>query len=286
MKKKILTLGLVIITLLLTGCKSDSMEDIKIYTSVYPIEYVTKELYGEYADIYNMYPQGINPYEYKFTNKQISDFADSDLVIYNGIDNEKDLVVKMINKNKDIKIIDATNKIDYTYNMDELWINPSNILMIAKNVKEGLQEYVSSKTIDKEIENNYDKLKMDLSSIDAELKEMAENSENTTLLVSSNQFNFLSKYGFNIISLDDETFTESYYLTAVDLINNGTIEYIFTVKDTEDNENVKKILDECNDLKKSEIDTINNITTSDKNEGINYLTIMNDNIDKLKKELY
>ena len=36
-------------------------------------------------------------------------------------------------------------------------------------------------------------------------KEMAENSENTTLLVSSNQFNFLSKYGFNIISLDDET---------------------------------------------------------------------------------
>ena len=286
MKKKILTLGLVIITLLLTGCKSDSMEDIKIYTSVYPIEYVTKELYGQYADIYNMYPQGINPYEYKFTNKQISDFADSDLVIYNGIDNEKDLVVKMINKNKDIKIIDATNKIDYTYDMDELWINPSNILMIAKNVKEGLQEYVSSKTIDKEIENNYDKLKMDLSSIDAELKEMAENSENTTLLVSSNQFNFLSKYGFNIISLDDETFTESYYLTAVDLINNGTIEYIFTVKDTEDNENVKKILDECNDLKKSEIDTINNITTSDKNEGINYLTIMNDNIDKLKKELY
>ena len=112
MKKKILTLGLVIITLLLTGCKSDSMEDIKIYTSVYPIEYVTKELYGEYADIYNMYPQGINPYDYKFTDKQISDFADSDLVIYNGIDDEKDLVVKMIDKNKNIKIIDATNKID------------------------------------------------------------------------------------------------------------------------------------------------------------------------------
>ena len=286
MKKKILTLGLVIITLLLTGCKSDSMEDIKIYTSVYPIEYVTKELYGEYADIYNMYPQGINPYDYKFTDKQISDFADSDLVIYNGIDDEKDLVVKMIDKNKNIKIIDATNKIDYTYTMDELWINPSNILMIAKNVKEGLQEYVSSKTIDKEIESNYDKLKIDLSSIDAELKEIAENSENTTILVSSNQFNFLSKYGFNIISLDDETFTESYYLSAVDLINNGTIEYIFSVKGSEDNENVKKILEECTNLKKAEIDTINNITTNDKNEGINYLTIMNENIDKLKKELY
>ena len=286
MKKILMTLGLVITTFILTGCKSDSMEGIDIYTSVYPIEYVAKELYGNYSTIYNMYPQGIKPYDYKFTDKQITDFADSDLVIYNGIDNEKDLVVKMLNKNKGLKIIDATNKIEYKDNMDELWINPSNILMIAQNIKDGLQEYVTSKTIDKEIETNYEKLKLSLSSIDAELKEIAENSDNKTILVSNNQFSFLSKYGFNIISLDDDTFTESFYISAVDLINNGTIEYIFMVKDEEKNNNISKLFEECPDLKEAYIDTLNNITTNDKNEGKNYLTIMNDNIDKLKKELY
>ena len=35
-----------------------------------------------------------------------------------------------------------------------------------------------------------------------------------------------------------------------------------------------------------ELDTINNISTEDKKEGIDYITIMNDNIDKLKQELY
>ena len=40
------------ILLCLTGCfKRDDMEDITIYTSVYPIEYITTELYGENSKI-------------------------------------------------------------------------------------------------------------------------------------------------------------------------------------------------------------------------------------------
>ena len=34
------------------------------------------------------------------------------------------------------------------------------------------------------------------------------------------------------------------------------------------------------------IDPINNISTEDKNAGKDYISIMNDNIDKLKQELY
>ena len=48
MKKfiKLLCLGLALV--FISGCESkDSMEDITIYTSMYPIEYVTKQLYGE-----------------------------------------------------------------------------------------------------------------------------------------------------------------------------------------------------------------------------------------------
>ena len=45
----------------LTGCfKRDDMEDITIYTSVYPIEYITTELYGENSKINSIYPNGVN----------------------------------------------------------------------------------------------------------------------------------------------------------------------------------------------------------------------------------
>ena len=66
MKKfiKLLCLGLALV--FISGCESkDSMEDITIYTSMYPIEYVTKQLYGEHANVLSFYPSDVNPYEYK-----------------------------------------------------------------------------------------------------------------------------------------------------------------------------------------------------------------------------
>ena len=37
----------IIITIFTTGCKKDTMDDITIYTTTYPIEYITNELYGK-----------------------------------------------------------------------------------------------------------------------------------------------------------------------------------------------------------------------------------------------
>ena len=82
MKKfiKLLCLGLALV--FISGCESkDSMEDITIYTSMYPIEYVTKQLYGEHANVLSFYPSDVNPYEYKLTAKQIKDYSSSDLII-------------------------------------------------------------------------------------------------------------------------------------------------------------------------------------------------------------
>ena len=105
MKKfiKLLCLGLALV--FISGCESkDSMEDITIYTSMYPIEYVTKQLYGEHANVLSFYPSDVNPYEYKLTAKQIKDYSSSDLIIYNGLDTEKDYIAGMLNKNKKLKI--------------------------------------------------------------------------------------------------------------------------------------------------------------------------------------
>ena len=62
MKKIIKLLFIGLSTLLLCGCTSkDSMEDITIYTSIYPIEYITKALYGEHANIVSTIAKGAVP---------------------------------------------------------------------------------------------------------------------------------------------------------------------------------------------------------------------------------
>lgn len=286
MKKKISFIILLIGIFLLSGCSTDSMENITIYTSIYPIEYVTIELYGNYSTINNMYPQGINPYEYKLTNKQIKDYGNSDLVIYNGLGKEKDYIVTMVNNNRKLKIIDSTNRIEVKYSQDEVWINPSNILMVARNIKEGLKEYVISENLDKKIDDNYEALKINISNLDVELKEMAENASNKDILVQSDELTFLSKYGLNITSVDEKTVTDKIYNDAKNLVEGDNIKYIFLLSGEEENEYTKKLKEVKEDLEVVYIDPINNISTEDKNDGKDYITIMNDNIDKLKQELY
>lgn len=287
MKKILISVGLVLGALFLSGCDAiNNMENITIYTSSYPIEFVTKELYGEHSKVYNMYPQGIDLNEYKLTDKQISDYANSDLIIYNGLSDEQKYIVKMINKNNKLKIIDATSKIEYTSSIDEIWINPSNLLKIAKNTKDGLDEYINSSLIKDEINDNYEDLKVEISSIDADLKEMVENAADKTIVTSSNKLNFLTKYGLNVISVDEATLTDKTLSDAKKALATDSINYIFIIKGEEKSETVNSLLSENDKIKTLEIDTLSNISTEDKNDGKDYISIMNDNIDKFKQELY
>lgn len=286
MKKFISFLIISISLLLFTGCSSDKMEDITIYTSLYPIEYVTREIYGDYSTVYNMYPQGINPYTYKFTSKQIKDYGSSDLVIYDGIGNEKDYIVKMLNKNKNLKIIDATNRIQVEGTENEIWINPSNILILARNIRDGLKEYVNSALIEKDIDEKYEELRINISNIDVDLKEMGENAPKKTIVVQSNDLVFLGKYNLNVLSLDDKTITDKIYSDISNIIADEEIKYIYLFEGEKENDSVKKLLEEYPDLEILYLDPINNISSNDKNAGIDYITLMNKNIDKLKQELY
>ena len=81
--KKISIILISIICIITTGClKRDSFENINIYTTAYPIEYITNRLYGNNSNVYSIYPDGIIINDYKLTNKQIKDYSKTDLYIF------------------------------------------------------------------------------------------------------------------------------------------------------------------------------------------------------------
>ena len=55
------------------------MEGITIYSTVYPIEYITETLYGDYSDVYSIYPNEV----IELTDKLIADYSNSNLFVYN-----------------------------------------------------------------------------------------------------------------------------------------------------------------------------------------------------------
>ena len=82
----------------------------------------------------------------------------------------------MFNYNKDLMIIDTTATMEYNNHVEELWLDPSNFLMMSLNVKNGLSEYITNQYLKTEIDNNYNKLKLEISNIDAKIKLLNENS--------------------------------------------------------------------------------------------------------------
>lgn len=287
MKKICSILTLFILVFSLTGClKHDNMEDITIYTTNYPTEYITKRLYGDFSTVKSIYPDGINIKDYKLTDKQIEDYSNSDLFIFNGLSNEKDYVESMRKKNKNLKIIDTTLSMEYNNGIEELWLDPSNFLMMAQNIKTGFNEYIDSYYLTNKIEENYEELKIETSNLDAKIKDIVSNGNSTSIVVSSNLFKYLEKYGVTVYSLDESnTDVNAVYREALKMINDGSIKYVFVIANEESNSTVRKLIENTN-VQTLEWNTLSNLSEIQRNEKEDYFTVMNSNLELLKNELY
>ncbi len=284
MKNKIKTFLLIITCVLIfTGCfKRDNMEGINIITTVYPLEYISTRLYGENSVINSIYPDGINIQEYKISSKEYKDFSKQDLFIYNGLTTDRDIALKLLNKNKDILIMDANFGMEFQYGIEELWLNPSNLLMISQNIKNSLSELIDSKYIKDEINSSYEELKVELSELDADIKLLSENTKNKTIVVASKSLQYLNKYGFDVIFIDDTTETENNIAKVKKLIDNNSIKYIYILE----NDKESKIFEQLKSDKKITsltIDKIDNITDEQRDNKEDYITLMKQNIELLKK---
>lgn len=287
MKNKIKVLLTLLIVLLLTGCfKRDEMEDINVITTTYPIEYITSRIYGDYANISSIYPKATIASEYQMTNKQIKDYSKKDLFIYNGLGNEKEYAIKFLNNNKKLKIIDCSFGINYNDSEKELWLNPSNALMVAQNIRNDLENYITNKKLIENIDIAYNNLKVDITQIDTEFTRTADSSLDTRIIVYDESFNFLKKYGFEVINLtkDGEVLTKN-VATAQSLLASKKLSYIFIDSNIETPETVKTLQEKT----KCEVLTLNTLLTikdEELNNNEDYLSIMYNNIEEIKKETY
>lgn len=288
MKKKLLGV-IMVISLLLGGCfKSDTMENINIITTSYPIKYIVNALYSNHAkSINSIYPADVDIYDYKLNNKQLKDYSSNDMFIYNGTSNEPEYAINLLNLNKDIKIVDGAKGMEYNYGMEELWLDPFNFLMLAQNIKNGFKGYVKDPYLQDEIEKKYDELNINVSQLDVSYKEISENAVNKTIVVQDDVWKFLEKYEINVISLENESELSNKVLSDVkSMINDGIIEYIFINDNQQANKTVQSLLDNNENLKKESLNSLSNLSDEDESEGLDYINIMNSNIEKLRKELY
>ena len=279
---------MVMFCFMLTGCfKSEELDKASIYTTVYPIEYLTNELYGYNSEVNSIYPDGVDVTTYKLSNKKIKKYSKEDLFVYNGLTDEKQIAADFVNKNGKLKIIDVSEGLAIKNSFQELWLNPTNYLMMAQNIKNGLNQYIDSTIIKDEINANYSKLKVTITEFETSLKLLQQNGKYNTIIVSKDYFKFLENYGFEVISLEEtDNLNNDTINKAKNLLSSKENSYIFVTDEEKDN-----YTDTINDVKASggEIKVLNTMTTLTKEQRDtkeDYTTLMKENLELLKEEVY
>lgn len=279
--KKILIFALMVFITCSCSIKKDDLEGATIYTTVYPIKYITNYLYGSYSTINSIYPKDCDLNSFKLTKKQIEYYANSNLFIYNGLTNEKEIAKTLLNKNKDLLIIDVSYGLNVDNDSEELWLSPKNYLMLAKNIKDNLTNYLTSKYIIEQVNNNYSDFEEKISLMDANLRSIAAQSgDKNTIVTNSSTLNFLKDYGFNVISLQDEENLKEIRLNNIkNKFKSGKYKYILSI-DKEINNDV--ITELVNNYKAQTI-IVDSLTLSLDEDD--YFNIMNNFIENIKTVL-
>lgn len=286
MKNLKLILLCIMVLGLTTACfKRDTLEGIKIYTTVYPIEYLTDTLYGNNSKVLTIYPDGVDINNYKLTKKQINNYSKAGIFVYNGLSDEKAIAKDFINTNHRIKIIDVSYGLNFDNGIEELWMSPNNYLMLATTIKNNLEEYINSKYIIEEIENNYKELQENVSRMDAELRIIASSAQDKgteTIIVNNNMFKYLNNYGYNIVSLSDKENVSENNLNALKSnFKSKKYKYIMLVKNEEKTELINDLVNNYG-ATIIYVNTMANLTTEERNNNENYDTFMKEYIENIR----
>ncbi|MBS4210617.1 zinc ABC transporter substrate-binding protein [Bacillus sp. FJAT-50079] len=94
MQRKLFLLLAVFILVIAAGCqKSEPSQGTKVsedtaldvYTTVYPLQFITERIGGEYVDVKTVYPPGADEHTYEPTQRDMIKLADADLFLYIGL---------------------------------------------------------------------------------------------------------------------------------------------------------------------------------------------------------
>lgn len=277
---------------------------VKVTTSTYPMYYIAKEIGRDNIDLNILIPIGVDPHEYDISLKEAKDLEVTELFIYNGsgletwgekvADNLKSKSKDVINASslvellniEDHKSIDEHEDHNHGTKDPHIWLDPMNMDKIAQAVKEEL------KKLDPEYaeiyEKNYLELSEKLNSLDNKYNEALKNKKENTILVSHRAFEYLAnRYGLNQIAItgisphsepSPKSLAELIKITREKNIKHIFFEVLSSPK------SVEMIAEEAN-LETLTLHPIGGITLEQFDSGVDYIDLMEDNLDNLKKAL-
>ncbi|ARJ50721.1 ABC transporter substrate-binding protein [Staphylococcus lutrae] len=330
MKKVLKVLGTILLSsIILAACgngnekeKTSSKGQLKVTTTVFPLQSFVKQIGGEHVEVNSIYPKGADLHDFEPSQKDIVEASKADLFIYTGDD--LDPVAE--------KIADAIKKDDHKLSLEDhidkgvlikdehehehehgeagkkeddhdhdhadhdehghrhgtydphVWLDPQ----LDEKFVTAIRDELIKRDPDhkKEYQENADKLLKDLEGIDKDLKAATKDHQGESVFISHESLGYLAKrYGFEqkgVQSLSAEDPSQKQLTEIVKEINDIDAKYILY------EENVaNKVTDTIRKETKAEPLKFNNMeaVTDDQAKDATYQSLMRENVKNIEKAL-
>lgn len=318
--KKIFVL-LSIFAVLLAACSADQSatsinnestdNQLSVYTTVYPLQYFTERIGGEFVHVSSIYPVGANEHSFEPTQKDMMALADADLFYYIGlglegfVENAEKTLAK-----EDVKFVataanvtedqldistghtheEEANEEEHEHEHQEhdahVWLSPIISQQLAHSIKEELVEALPEQ--EALFNENFEQLVGELNDLNSELESMAATTSKKTFFVSHAAFGYLAgHYGLTqvpVAGLNSQSEPSQKELTAiVDLARQENIHYIFFEQNV--SSNLTKIIQKELGAETMILHNLSVLTKEDVANNEDYFTLMRKNMSALTKAL-
>ncbi|WP_147532735.1 metal ABC transporter solute-binding protein, Zn/Mn family [Bacillus marasmi] len=309
------------ISLFLVGCgkkqeeaSNGASDKLTVFTTVYPLQFFTEQIGGEYVDVNTIYPPGADEHTFEPTQKDMMKLVDADLFFFIGlglegfVEKAKDTL-----KNEDVEMVATAESLEleeseehndeeareeedahedekengHSHSVDpHVWIDPIYSKELAKTIKDHLVEKMPDQK--DTFEKNYQELADELDKIDQKMADTVSSAKRKEILVSHSAYGYWEKrYGIEQISI-----------SGLSTTNEPSQKKLEEIIEKAKEHNIKYMLFEQNvssklaDVVEKEVGakplTLHNLSTLTQ-ENIdnkdNYITIMEQNIKTLKTAL-
>ncbi len=294
MKKLVIILFSILIIVVGCSSKEDSnyteSGKMLVYASFYPLYFLADEIGGDNIDLRMVVPNGVDSHDYEPSMNQLKEIENAQLFIYNGANYESwaDKVVGNIIDEK--RTINASQLVDLNVidgNPDpHIWLNPDNMIQIGKAIKEKLVS-LDEKNKD-EYEKNFNELSDRLRELDNRYFEVLKDKNKDSIIVSHAAFGYMTeRYGFNQIPVSgispEQEPSPKTIANLIEIARNKNHEYIF-LETLASPKTVQVIAEETN-LQILTLNPIEGLTEEQLKNGEDYISLMEDNLENLKKAL-
>jgi len=286
-------------------------DKISVVVSIFPQYDFTRAIVGDKADLTMLIKPGAESHSFDPSPADIIKIQNADAFIYIGGENEKwvETILESMDTSskKVIRLMDYVNIVeeeivegmedfhDHDHDHDKheeydehIWTSPKNAILMINAIAKELADIDPKNAM--EYKQNADEYISQIKEVDTEIRTIVNSSEDK-LIVVGDRFPFryfVDEYGLDYRAAFSACSTESEASAGtiaylIDTINEHNLTHVYYIELS--NQNIARIISEQTGAEMLLLHSAHNVTRDDFEAGINYLSIIKQNAENLRKGL-